>query len=62
MKTCVARSSSALALNMQGKQVLVFYKEGFQLLEPSKFWDMIENANMFSLKSIQHMLNWFQET
>ena len=34
----VARSSAAMILTMQVKQVLVFHEERFQLIVPSQFW------------------------
>ena len=33
----VARTSAAMVLTMQDEQILVFDKEGFQLLTPPKF-------------------------
>ena len=50
---CVAGSSAAMLLTMQDKEVLVFHEEGFQLFSPSKYWELIGNANMFL-----HFLKW----
>ena len=44
----VARPSAAMVLNMQDKQVLVFHEEGFQLPVSSLWWEIIENANIFT--------------
>ena len=38
---CVAKSSAAMALNMQDKWVRVFHKEGFQLPAPFQWQEMI---------------------
>ena len=42
----VARSSAAMVLTMQDKQVLVFHKEEFQQPAPSRCWNIVENANI----------------
>ena len=44
---CVTRTSTAMVLNMQYKQILVFNEEGFQQPAPSQCWKIIENANIF---------------
>ena len=44
---CVARSSAAMVLTKQDKQVLIYHKDTFQLPVPSQWWEIIENANVF---------------
>ena len=55
-RPCAARSSTAMALVLQDKQVLVFHKVGIQWPVTSQSWEMIENSNMFLcfLNYIQH--------
>ena len=44
---CVNKASASMVLIMQGKQLLVFHKEGFQLTVPYQYGAMIENQNIF---------------
>ena len=34
-------------MDMQDKQVMIFWMEGFQVPAPPHYWEIIENANMF---------------
>ena len=43
---CVARTSAAMVLNMQNKQVFAFYEERFHLRQPYQCWERIDNANI----------------
>ena len=52
---CVARSSAAMALTMQDKQILVFHKAGFLLSVPCKCLEMSENVDKF-LKFVE--IDW----
>ena len=45
---CVARSSTAMVLNMQDKLDQVFHKEGFQLHVPSQCSEIIGSVLSFS--------------
>ena len=45
--TCLTRTSAAMVLNIQDKQLRVSYGEQFQLSALSQCWEFIENANMF---------------
>ena len=44
---CIARISATIVLTYQDKQVLVFTDEEFQLPAPSKFCEIIKNADIF---------------
>ena len=41
---CLAKWSAIMILNVHDKQVLVFYKIGFQLPEPVQCWEILEDA------------------
>ena len=47
----ITSPSAAMVLTMQDKHVLVLAKERFQLLMQSQFWEIIENANLYFLRS-----------
>ena len=49
---CITRSSAAVVLTAQDKQVLVFLGGGFQWPGSSWCWEMVENANMILFPKI----------
>ena len=53
----VVRSSTAMVLHMEVKQVIVIHKWKFEVPAPYEYWEIIENANIYIscfLKYIQH--------
>ena len=42
----VTRSSAAMVLTIQDKQILVLHVEGFQITTPFQFWEMMVNTNI----------------
>ena len=51
LATCVAMTSTTKALAWWDFKVLVFNAEGFQLTTLSKYWEILENANVFLFSS-----------
>ena len=46
-----------MVLTMQGKQVLVFLEDGFQLPQPPECWEIMENARIFYVFQNKFCLN-----
>ena len=44
MAPCITRSSTTIVLNVHDKQVIVFHNKSFQLLAPSQWRSILENA------------------
>ena len=53
-----ANWSAAMVLNVQGKQVLVTWKEGFHLPMPSQHWETMKNAKVF-LAATKQLYKWY---